>query len=208
MQIIQHEVHSIQLVQYKWYVWIVRFFVLMFFISCAVEIVRLSADDYSSYLYSYHNPPLECLPKSNEKNETEWSWSMLAIPFQWTYKALFVPPASYNCAEYARRMNPIYHYLPRFPQAFANVLTYIIVTPITLFLDKFGDALRLFLDKFNVAERFFGVCLLMATMVLGTIVLLFVIWSSRMNPVQPVQTIATHTQPLRITRLSKRNLLQ
>jgi len=133
------------------------------------------------------------------KNETktEWSWSLLAIPFQWTYKALFVPPASYNCAEYARRMNPIYHYLPRFPQAFANVLTYIIVTPITLFL-----------DKFNVAERFFGVCLLMATMVLGTILMMFVIWSSRMTPVHPVQTIATHTQPLRITRLSKRNLLQ
>ena len=127
---------------------------------------------------------------------------MIWVPFQWTYKTLFVPPISYNCAEYVRRMNPIYRYLPRFPQAFANVLTYIIVTPVTLFLDKFGDAFRLFLDKFNVAERFFGVILLLATMVLGTIMMMFFMWTSRLTPVLPQQQV-----PLRLTRRSA-HLLQ
>lgn len=178
-----------------WCIYTLRICFVLFIVSCGIEIFRIAADDRADYLHALNNPPEGCIPTSMV-SETTWSWSSLhkpiSVPLTWLYTTLFVPPITNDCSEFYRRTNPMLLYLPKIPQATANVATSFFLTPFIMFLDKFGDALRHFMDKFNVAERIFGVVLLIATMLLSTVLFGFIMWFQ----FKPRYTIDTHSAPL------------
>lgn len=178
---IQLQVQQLQSQNVKWAIYATRAFFILFIVSCGIEVLRISAEERAIYLHAIDNPPEGCVPKVPQT--TEWSWSMLhkpiSVPATWLYTTFFEAPIKSDCVDFYRRTNPILLYLPKFPQAMANVATHFFLAPFIIFLDKFGDALRHFMDKFNVAERIFGVILLIATMLLSTVMFGFIMWSGK-----------------------------
>ena len=176
-----YQIQDLQSQNVRWIIYATRAFFILFIVSCGIEVMRISADDRAVYLHALHNPPEGCMPDAPES--TAWSWSMLhkpvSVPASWLYTTFFEAPIKSDCVDFYRRTNPMLLYLPKFPQAMANVGANFFLTPFVIFLDKFGDALRHFMDKFNVAERIFGVILLIATMLLATVLFGFIIWSGR-----------------------------
>ena len=198
-----HQLQQLQSQNVKWAIYATRAFFILFIVSCGIEVLRISAEDRAVYLHALDNPPEGCMPKIPQS--TEWSWSMLhkpiSVPATWLYTTFFEAPIKSDCVDFYRRTNPILLYLPKFPQAMANVAANFFLAPFIIFLDKFGDALRHFMDKFNVAERIFGVVLLVATMLLSTIVFGFIIWSGRsMVHTSSLQTSQPQTRPLRLLK--------
>ena len=199
---IERDLQRLQTQNIVWCIYTLRIFFILFVVSCGIEIFRIAEDDRAYYLHAQNNPPEGCIP-SVLVSDT-WSWSILhkpiSVPLTWLYTTLFVPPITNDCSEFYRRTNPMLLYLPKIPQATANVATSFFLTPFIMFLDKFGDALRHFMDKFNVAERIFGVVLLIATMLLSTILFGFVIWS-QFNPRYSIAPPSlTHSTPLALTQ--------
>jgi hypothetical protein len=195
--------HTLQLYSQnvKWAIYATRAFFILFIVSCGIEVLRISADDRAVYVHALDNPPEGCVPIVSQ----EWSWSMLhkpiSVPVTWLYNTFFEAPIKSDCVEFYRRTNPVLLYLPKFPQAMANVGANFFLAPFIIFLDKFGDALRHFMDKFNVAERIFGVILLVATMLLSTVLFGCMMWSSR-SMFQPFPLQPPHGQsPIRLLRL-------
>jgi hypothetical protein len=195
---IERDLERLHLQNTLWCIYTVRICFVLFIVSCGIEMFRIAADDRADYFHAVNNPPEGCIP-SNMVLETTWSWSSLhkpiSVPLTWLYTSFFVPPITNDCSEFYRRTNPMLLYLPKIPQATANVATSFFLTPFIMFLDKFGDALRHFMDKFNVAERIFGVVLLISTMLLSTLAFGFVIWFQ----FKPRYIIDTHTAPLTLT---------
>lgn len=155
-----------------------RTLVVFFVIAWSVEVVRLAADDHADYISSMNNIPVQCLPY---EEGTVNSWS-LSYPFVWVYTVMFEAPIKTNCQEYFRRTNPIKLYLPRLPQAFANVVSQLILAPYEVFIDKLGDALRRFMDKFNMAERFIGIIILLFMMIIFSMCLTVMFWKLMTYP--------------------------
>ena len=155
-----------------------RTLVVFFVIAWSVEVVRLAADDHADYISSMNNIPVQCLPY---EEGTGNSWS-LSYPFVWAYTFMFEAPIKTNCQEYFRRTNPIKLYLPRLPQAFANVVSQLILAPYEVFIDKLGDALRRFMDKFNMAERFIGIIILLFMMIIFSMCLTVMFWKLMTYP--------------------------
>jgi len=145
-----------------WNVYIIRASFILFMISWIIEVARLSADDYATYLASYNNPPDQCFYELNEKK-------LAFSPLTWIY-SFYDAPIKTDCVEFFRRTNPIVAYLPRFPQALSNVITHIFISPIVVFLDIFGNALRHFMNKFNWGERILGIFLLFSFSICVTII--------------------------------------
>jgi hypothetical protein len=176
-----YQLQQLQSQNVKWAIYATRAFFILFIVSCGIEVLRISADDRAVYLHAIDNPPEGCVPKVPQT--TEWSWSMLhkpiSVPATWLYTTFFEAPIKSDCVDFYRRTNPMFLYLPKFPQAMANVAAHFFLAPFIIFLDKFGDALRHFMDKFNVAERIFGVILLVATMLLSTVMFGFMMWSGK-----------------------------
>lgn len=170
-----------------YFIYTVRAFFLLFITSWCVEVMRLYADDRADYLTAYHNPPAGCFPVPEK--EWKWDWSMVYTPVTTVYNnffEFFEAPIKTNCNEYFRRINPILLYLPRFPQALANVATSFFLTPFVLFMDKFGDSVRHFMDKFNFMERIAGVTLLIVFLLLSMLLFGFMVWSQPRYVERPV----------------------
>jgi hypothetical protein len=140
-----------------WHVYITRALFILFMISWGIEVARLGADDYATYLTAYHNPPDHCFYEL--KKEKSW------FSFSWFN---FDAPIKTDCVEFFRRTNQMVLYLPRFPQALSNVITHIFISPLVVFLDLFGNALRHFMDKFNFGERVLGILFLFSFFICGT----------------------------------------
>ncbi len=179
-----HRLQQLQTQNVRWMIYATRAFFVLFVVSCGIEVLRISADDRAVYLHAIHNPPEGCVPtEPANKDTTGWSWDMLykpvSIPASWVYTTFFEAPIKSDCVEFYRRTNPMLLYLPKFPQAMANVAANFFLAPFVIFMDKLGDALRHFMDKFNVAERIFGVILLVAVMLLATVMFGFIVWSGR-----------------------------
>ena len=154
-----------------------RGLIILFMVSWTVETARLLLDDQADYLAAVNNPPKGCIDETSESTAT-------AI-----YNYLFEAPIKTDCVEFFRRTHPLKLYLPRFPQALANVLTHIILTPFEVFLDRFGDALRHFMNKFNMAERFIGVIVLLVMTVLMTVGVGFLLWFIGKSYSAPIQYV-------------------
>jgi hypothetical protein len=193
-----HRLQQLQTENVRWMIYATRAFFVLFVVSCGIEVLRISADDRAVYLHAIHNPPEGCVPTepANTNDTTGWSWDMLykpvSIPASWVYTTFFEAPIKSDCVEFYRRTNPMLLYLPKFPQAMANVAANFFLAPFVIFMDKLGDALRHFMDKFNVAERIFGVILLVAVMLLATVMFGFIVWSGRsMVPTPPSHLLLT-----------------
>jgi hypothetical protein len=199
-----HSLQQLHSQNIKWFIYATRAFFILFIVSCGIEVLRISADDRAVYVHALDNPPEGCVPIVTQNH---WSWSMLhkpiSVPVTWLYNTFFEAPIKSDCVDFYRRTNPMLLYLPKFPQAMANVGANFFLAPFIIFLDKFGDALRHFMDKFNVAERIFGVILLVATMLLSTVMFGCIMWSGRSmfqsQQIQPLPQI----QPMRPLRLLK-----
>jgi hypothetical protein len=158
----------------RWFIYVTRFVFVLFVLSWTTEIVRISADDYSTYQHALHTPPDGCIPTNENQTTTQLMWATLTTPFSWLYTSVFVPPIKSDCSEFVRQTNPIKLFLPRFPEALATTVAKFAMAPFEVFLDKFGDALRLFMDKFNVAERIMGVVVLLVMIIVGVVSMVFI----------------------------------
>lgn len=150
----------------RWFIYGVRMVMVLFVVSWATEIIRISADDYSTYQLILSNPPPHCVSLPTNQTTGQYVWQTVTTPVQWLYTSVFVPPIKSDCGDFVRRTNPLKLFLPRFPEALATTVAKFAMAPFEVFLDKFGDALRLFMDKFNVAERIMGVIVLLVMIVL------------------------------------------
>jgi hypothetical protein len=200
-----HSLQQLHSQNVKWVIYATRAFFILFIVSCGIEVLRISSDDRAVYVHALDNPPEGCVPIAPQNH---WSWSILykpiSVPVTWLYNTFFEAPIKSDCVEFYRRTNPMLLYLPKFPQAMANVGANFFLAPFIIFLDKFGDALRHFMDKFNVAERIFGVILLVATMLLSTVMFGCIMWSGRsmfQSPqIQPLPQIQQPVRPLRLLK--------
>lgn len=181
----QHQITITQLQNQnvRWFIYVVRFVFVLFLLSWVTEIVRISADDYSTYQHTRSNPPDGCIPLVENQTTTQLVWDTITTPFHWLYTSVFVPPIKSDCSEFVRQTNPIKLFLPRFPEALATTVAKFAMAPFEVFLDKFGNALRLFMDKFNVAERIIGVVVLLVVIVLGMVSMLFVVTRPTPSPI-------------------------
>jgi len=181
----QHQITITQLQNQnvRWFIYVLRFVFVLFLLSWITEIVRISADDYSTYQHTLNTPPEGCILSTENQTAMQVVWDTITTPFHWLYTSVFVPPIKSDCSEFVRQTNPIKLFLPRFPEALATTVAKFAMAPFEVFLDKFGNALRLFMDKFNVAERIIGVVVLLVVIVLGMVSMLFIVTRPTTSPI-------------------------